>query len=98
MRVSLLESATADATAITLLFLRLRVSSRFSRGKGVAEAVLSIAFRMRNRPGSIELDVFADANGFLAGVDVACNANSEPVPGNPELLDAPYHVHGPLMR
>ena len=66
--------------------------------KGRGGCVLSIAFHMRDRPGSIELDVFADANGYLAGVDVACNANSEPVPANPELLDAPYHVRGALMR
>jgi hypothetical protein len=38
MREPLLESATADATAIILLFLRIRISSRFSRRKGVADA------------------------------------------------------------
>ena len=30
--------------------------------------------------GSVELDVFVDAEGYLAGVDVSCNANSEPIP------------------
>ena len=59
---------------------------------------LSIAFHMDNRPGSIELDIFVDEDGYLAGVDIACNSNSEPVPVSPELSDVPYHIHGPLAQ
>jgi hypothetical protein len=58
----------------------------------------SMAFNLSDQPGSIEIDVFADAEGYLAGVDVACNANSEPVPEKPQLAEPPYHVHGALMR
>ena len=58
----------------------------------------SMAFNLSNRPGSIEFDIFLDAGGYLAGVDVSCNANSEPVPEKPQLADSPYHVHGPLMQ
>jgi hypothetical protein len=53
---------------------------------------------MRNHTGSIELDIFADANGNLAGVDVACNGNSEPVPEHVELEAQPYHMDGALLR
>jgi len=60
--------------------------------------VLSMAFALRDRAGSVEFDVFLDAEGYLAGVDVACNSNSEPVPSNPLLVEPPYHVHGPLAR
>lgn len=60
--------------------------------------VLSIAFNLRDRSGSIELDVFVNAYGYLAGIDVACNANSEPMPDDPQLLDFPYHIHGPLAK
>jgi hypothetical protein len=59
---------------------------------------LSMAFTLSDRTGSVEFDVFLDAEGFLAGVDVACNSNSEPVPSNPRLVEPPYHVHGPLAR
>jgi hypothetical protein len=58
--------------------------------------VLSIAFHLRDRPGSIELDVFVDELGYLAGIDVSCNGNSEPVPEDPQMSDQPYHVNGPL--
>lgn len=57
---------------------------------------LSMALTLRDRAGSAEFDVFLDAEGYLAGVDVACNSNSEPVPSNPQLVEPSYHVHGPL--
>jgi hypothetical protein len=60
--------------------------------------VLSMAFNLRDRAGSVEFDVFLDAEGYLSGVDVACNANSEPVPANAQLVERPYHVHGPLAQ
>ncbi len=60
--------------------------------------VLSVAFYFADRPGSLEIDIFVDADGYLAGVDVACNANSEPVPEKPQLAEPPYHVHGALMQ
>jgi hypothetical protein len=60
--------------------------------------VLSMAFNLSNRPGSIEIDVFVDADGYLAGIDVSCNANSEPVPEKPQLVEPPYHVYGPLTQ
>src|SRR5882757_3386546 len=63
-----------------------------------AGCVLSIAFHLLASPGSIEFDVFLDGSGYLAGVDVAFNANSEPVPDDPQMLDSPYHIHGPLIR
>jgi hypothetical protein len=42
--------------------------------------------------------VFVDARGYLAGIDVSCNANTESVPETPELNEPPYHIHGPLMQ
>ena len=66
--------------------------------KGGGGCALSMAFNLRNRPGSIEFDVFVDAEGYLAGIDVSCSANSEPVPEEPQLAEPPYHVYGPLMR
>ena len=60
--------------------------------------VLSMAFYFSNRPGSLEIDLFVDAAGYLAGVDVSCNANSEPVPVNPELVEPPFHVYGALAQ
>lgn len=60
--------------------------------------VLSMAFNISNRLGSIEIDVFVDADGYLAGIDVSCSANSEPVPEMPLLVEPPYHVHGPLTQ
>ena len=65
---------------------------------GRAGCVLSMAFKLGDHSGSVEIDVFLDAEGYLAGVDVACNANSEPLPSNPQLVEPPYHVHGPLAR
>jgi hypothetical protein len=58
----------------------------------------SVAFSLGNRTGSIEFDVFVNAGGYLAGIDVSCNGNSEPVPEKPQLAEPPYHVNGPLMR
>jgi hypothetical protein len=66
--------------------------------KGRGGCVLAIAFHMNDRAGSVELDIFADSDGYLAGIDIACNSNSEPMPVNPQLSDVPYHVHGLLMR
>jgi hypothetical protein len=60
--------------------------------------VLSIAFNLRNREGSLEFDVFADANGYLGGIDVSCNAISEPVPDNPQLFEPSYHIDGALLQ
>ena len=60
--------------------------------------VLSMAFNLTDRPGTVEFDVFVDSDGFLAGVDVACNANSAPVPPDPRLVEPPFHVHGPLAQ
>jgi hypothetical protein len=65
---------------------------------GRGGCVLSVAFRMRNGFGTIEFDIFADANGYLAGVDVSCNSNSDPVSEDLELEDQPYHVDGTLLR
>jgi|ERR1700690_1047404 len=66
--------------------------------KGRGGCVLSMAFKLGDRAGSVEIDVFLDAEGYLAGVDVAFNANSEPVPNNPQLVEPPYHVQGPLAQ
>ncbi len=41
----------------------------------------------------IELLLFCDVKGNLAGVDVQCQGNTEPVPENPELEGAPFHVY-----
>jgi hypothetical protein len=66
--------------------------------KGRGGCVFSMAFNLSDRAGSVEFDVFLDAEGYLAGVDVACNANSEPVPSNPQIVEPPYHVYGPLAQ
>jgi hypothetical protein len=60
--------------------------------------VLSMAFYFCNRPGSFEIDIFVDGDGYLAGIDVSCNANSEPVPIKPELVEPPFHVYGALTQ
>ena len=59
---------------------------------------LSMAFNLNDRSGSIEFDVFLEADGYLAGVDVAYNSNSAPVPRDPQLVEPPYHVHGHLAQ
>lgn len=41
----------------------------------------------------IALLLFCDAKGDLAGVDVQCQGNTEPVPDSPELEDLPLHVY-----
>ena len=41
----------------------------------------------------IELLVFCDEIGNLAGVDVQCEGNSEPVPPSPEYADRPFRVY-----
>jgi len=48
--------------------------------------------------GSIEFDVFLDAEGYLAGVDVACNSSSKAVPSNPQLVEPPHNVYEPLAQ
>lgn len=60
--------------------------------------VLSLAFHLTDRAGTVEFDVFVDSDGYLAGVDVACNSNSAPVPPDPHLMEPPFHVHGPLAQ
>lgn len=65
------------------------------RGGG---CVLSMAFHFANRPGTLEFDVFVDADGYLGGVDVSCNANSEPVPNEPQVVEPPFHVYGALAK
>jgi hypothetical protein len=67
-----------------------------SRGK--SGNVFSLAFHFSDRPGSLEIDVFVDANGYLAGLDVSCNANSEPVPLEPRIVEPPFHIYGPLGK
>jgi hypothetical protein len=57
-----------------------------------------MAFYFSNRPGSLEIDIFVDADGYLAGIDVSCNANSEPVPVKPQLVEPPFHVYGALTQ
>jgi hypothetical protein len=59
---------------------------------------LSMAFYFANRSGSLEFDVFVDADGYLGGVDVSCNANSEPVPEEPKFVEPPFHVYGALTK
>jgi hypothetical protein len=66
--------------------------------KGRGGCVLSLAFRLAERSGTVEFDVFADVDGYLAGIDVSCNANSEPMPDSPTLIEPPYHVHGILAK
>jgi hypothetical protein len=68
------------------------------RGHGRGGCVLSMAFKFSNREGSLEIDLFADSDGYLEGVDVSCNANSEPVPDNPQLFEPPYHIDGALLH
>jgi hypothetical protein len=59
---------------------------------------LSLAFYFRNRLGSLEIDIFVDAHGYLNGVDISCNANSGPVPVEPQLIEPPFHVYGALTQ
>lgn len=63
---------------------------------GRGGCAFSMAFNLRDRRGTVEFDVFVDGNGYLAGIDVACNANSAPVPDNPQLVEPPFHVYGRL--
>jgi hypothetical protein len=65
---------------------------------GRGGCVLSMAFKLSGRDDCLEFDVFADAHGYLAGIDVSCNANSAPVPDKPRVVEPPYHVHGSLAQ
>jgi hypothetical protein len=65
-----------------------------ARGRGGCAGTLE--FRLGNREGSIEFDVFVDAHGYLAGVDVSFNANSEAMPDSLQILEPPYQVYGRL--
>ena len=65
---------------------------------GRGGCVLSMAFKLRGGEDRLEFDVFADAHGNLAGIDVACNANSAPVPDGPQVVEPPYHVYGALSQ
>jgi hypothetical protein len=49
-----------------------------------------------NREGSLEVDLFADSDGYR--IDVSCNANGEPVPETPQLFEPPYHLDGALLH
>ena len=60
--------------------------------------VLSLAFHIGDGSGSLEFDVFVDAKGYLAGIDVSCNANSEPVPPESIVIEPPFHIYGPLLQ
>ena len=61
---------------------------------GRGGCVLSMAFKLSSSEDSLEFNVFADAHGYLAGIDVSCNANSAPVPEKAQLVEPPYHVYG----
>jgi hypothetical protein len=65
-------------------------------GDGRSGCAFSMAFHLLDHAGTVEFDVFLDAAGFLAGIDVACNANSAPLPDNPRLIEPPFLVDGPL--
>ena len=49
-------------------------------------------FRLKDGK-QIELLVFCDELGNLAGVDVQCEGNSESVPASPEYADRPFRVY-----
>ena len=57
-----------------------------------------MAFKLNNSEGSLQFDVFADSDGYLAGIDVSCNAYSAPMPEKPQLVEPPYHVYGALVQ
>jgi hypothetical protein len=59
---------------------------------------LSTAFYFANRSGSLQFDIFVDADRNLGGVDVSCNANSEPVPNEPQIVESPFQVYGALIN
>jgi hypothetical protein len=58
----------------------------------------SMAFKLSGTEDTLEFDVFVDAQGYLAGIDVSRNANSSPVPEKPQVVEPPYHVHGALNQ
>jgi len=62
--------------------------------------VLSLKYYVDNQPDpsrTVEVDVFVDARGFLAGIDVAYCSNSAPMPDAPALIEPPFHIHGRLV-
>jgi hypothetical protein len=61
-------------------------------------AVFFIEFATAEPMGSLELIVFADAQGNWDGIDVHFNGNTEPMPDNFVVVEPPYHVHGVLAR
>lgn len=65
---------------------------------GRGGCVLSMAFKLSGGEDSLEFDVFADAHGYLAGIDVSSNSNSAPVPDRPQVVEPPYHVYGALSQ
>jgi hypothetical protein len=81
----------------------------FSLSSNVCKAVLAppsergglafeLAFQTTESGASVELLLFVDAEGNLAGLDVDFCGNSSSMPDEVSLIEPPYHVHGPLTR
>jgi hypothetical protein len=61
--------------------------------------ILSLGFYLAEPAESrrtVEIDVFADDRGFLAGIDVSYCSNSAPMPSEVNLVEPPFQIHGVL--
>jgi hypothetical protein len=68
---------------------------------GRGRCVLSLFFRVADALEPldvVEIDVFVDGRGFLAGIDVAVCGNPAPMPDRVELVEPPVRVDGTLNQ
>jgi len=60
--------------------------------------VFQLEFNTNERGKTVGFTLFADKDGYLAGLDVDYCGNSFPMPENPTLLEPPFHVYGVLSH
>lgn len=61
-------------------------------------SVLQLEFNTKESGKTVGFTLFADKDGYLAGLDVDYCGNSFPMPENPTLSEPPFHVYGVLSH
>lgn len=60
--------------------------------------VFQLEFNTNEWGKTVGFTLFADKDGYLAGLDVDYCGNSFPMPENPTLSEPPFHVYGVLSH
>jgi hypothetical protein len=55
-----------------------------------------LEFFTENNEGSVQIMVYTNGNGSLAGIDVDYCSNAQPMPNEVFLIEPPYQVYGML--